>query len=230
MAPRANPRGRCRCVTDGLPSTASRLLWELARASRPPRTPPSVSILCCGDIRCACAPSRPAGVQRAGEGAGAPKLNRAMSTKKTFKKILAANRGEIAIRIMRAAAELNIRTTGIFAYEDRFCPHRYKADESYLVCAPAGRVRPVSCLTCGFLRAGRCGQEPCGRLPGHRQHHIQCVPGWGCLGSSGARLVHGRCRLLLCAVASQKSVDCIHPGCVWAGTQLSSVTHMVWLK
>lgn len=55
------------------------------------------------------------------------------STRQTFKKILAANRGEIAIRIMRAATELNIRTTGIYAYEDRFCPHRYKADESYLV-------------------------------------------------------------------------------------------------
>lgn len=56
-----------------------------------------------------------------------------LSTRRSFKKILAANRGEIAIRIMRAGAECNIRTTGIYSYEDRYCPHRYKADESYLV-------------------------------------------------------------------------------------------------
>ena len=48
-----------------------------------------------------------------------------------FCKILIANRGEIAIRIARAAYELGIRTVGIFAYEDRFSLHRYKTDESY---------------------------------------------------------------------------------------------------
>jgi pyruvate carboxylase len=50
---------------------------------------------------------------------------------KTFKKLLVANRSEIAIRIMRAATELGIRTVAIFAQEDRFCPHRFKADEAY---------------------------------------------------------------------------------------------------
>ncbi len=48
-----------------------------------------------------------------------------------FKKLLVANRSEIAIRIMRAATELGIRTVAIYAREDRFCPHRFKADEAY---------------------------------------------------------------------------------------------------
>jgi pyruvate carboxylase len=52
---------------------------------------------------------------------------------KTIQKILVANRGEIAIRVMRAAAELHIRTVSIFTHEDRFSPHRYKSDEAYQV-------------------------------------------------------------------------------------------------
>src|SRR4051812_30458714 len=48
-------------------------------------------------------------------------------------KILVANRSEICIRVMRAAAELGIRTVAIYAAEDRFALHRFKADESYLV-------------------------------------------------------------------------------------------------
>ncbi|MCX7275015.1 MAG: pyruvate carboxylase, partial [Burkholderiales bacterium] len=47
--------------------------------------------------------------------------------------LLVANRSEIAIRVMRAAAELGIRTVAIYANEDRFALHRFKADESYLV-------------------------------------------------------------------------------------------------
>lgn len=50
-----------------------------------------------------------------------------------IKKILIANRGEIAIRIMRAAVEMGIRTVAIYAREDRFALHRFKADESYMV-------------------------------------------------------------------------------------------------
>lgn len=44
---------------------------------------------------------------------------------------MVANRSEIAIRVMRAATELGIRTVAIYAKEDRFCPHRFKADEAY---------------------------------------------------------------------------------------------------
>src|SRR5579883_1991868 len=50
-----------------------------------------------------------------------------------IRSLLVANRGEIAIRVMRAAAELGIRTVGIYSQEDRFSLHRTKADESYLV-------------------------------------------------------------------------------------------------
>jgi pyruvate carboxylase len=45
--------------------------------------------------------------------------------------LLAANRGEIAIRIFRAANELGLRTVSIYAEEDRFSIHRFKADEAY---------------------------------------------------------------------------------------------------
>ena len=55
------------------------------------------------------------------------------SSKPVIRKLLVANRGEISIRVMRAAAELGIRTVAIYAYEDRFALHRFKADESYLV-------------------------------------------------------------------------------------------------
>ena len=48
-------------------------------------------------------------------------------------KLLVANRGEIAIRVLRAASELNIRTVAVFTFEDRFSLHRYKADESYQI-------------------------------------------------------------------------------------------------
>ncbi|HEY0879570.1 MAG TPA: biotin carboxylase N-terminal domain-containing protein, partial [Zeimonas sp.] len=47
--------------------------------------------------------------------------------------LLVANRSEIAIRVMRAAAELGMRTVAIYSHEDRFSLHRFKADESYRV-------------------------------------------------------------------------------------------------
>ena len=50
-----------------------------------------------------------------------------------IKKLLVANRGEIAIRVLRAASELNIHTVAIYTYEDRYSLHRYKADEAYQV-------------------------------------------------------------------------------------------------
>lgn len=50
-----------------------------------------------------------------------------------IKKILVANRGEIAIRIFRACTELNIQTVGVYTFEDRYSQHRYKADESYQI-------------------------------------------------------------------------------------------------
>ncbi len=50
-----------------------------------------------------------------------------------IKKVLVANRGEIAIRIFRACNEINLSTVGIFTFEDRYSQHRYKADEAYQV-------------------------------------------------------------------------------------------------
>ncbi|MHC5309864.1 pyruvate carboxylase [Myroides sp. LJL116] len=50
-----------------------------------------------------------------------------------FKKLLVANRGEIAIRVLRAASEMGIRTISVYTYEDRYSMHRYKADESYQI-------------------------------------------------------------------------------------------------
>ncbi|OUR95592.1 pyruvate carboxylase [Flavobacteriales bacterium 34_180_T64] len=48
-------------------------------------------------------------------------------------KILVANRGEIAIRVLRACSELNIATVAIYTFEDRYSQHRNKADESYQI-------------------------------------------------------------------------------------------------
>src|ERR1700684_3224441 len=56
-------------------------------------------------------------------------------------KLLALNRGEIAIRIMRAATELGLRTVAIYSHEDRLSLHRFKADEAYLIGEGLGPVR-----------------------------------------------------------------------------------------
>ena len=53
--------------------------------------------------------------------------------RRDLKKLLVANRGEIAIRVCRAASELNLRTVAIYTYEDRYSLHRYKADEAYQI-------------------------------------------------------------------------------------------------
>ncbi len=59
---------------------------------------------------------------------------------RAVKKLMAANRSEIAVRIFRAGTELGLRTVGVFAQEDRFCIHRYKADEAYQVGQGKGPV------------------------------------------------------------------------------------------
>jgi len=58
-----------------------------------------------------------------------------------FKKILVANRGEIAIRAFRAAYELGAKTVAVFPYEDRNSSHRLKADESYQIGSEGHPVR-----------------------------------------------------------------------------------------
>src|SRR6185437_2175650 len=58
-----------------------------------------------------------------------------------MRKLLALNRGEIAIRILRAANELHLRTVAVYSQEDRLSLHRFKADEAYLVGQGKGPVQ-----------------------------------------------------------------------------------------
>lgn len=57
-----------------------------------------------------------------------------------FNKVLIANRGEIAIRIIRACQELGLHTVGIYAHEDRLSLFRTKADEAYMITGTGGPV------------------------------------------------------------------------------------------
>ena len=59
---------------------------------------------------------------------------------KKFKKVLVANRGEIAIRIFRACNELGIKSVGIYSKEDKYSLFRTKADESYLIGKDKGPI------------------------------------------------------------------------------------------
>jgi pyruvate carboxylase len=58
-----------------------------------------------------------------------------------MRKLLALNRGEIAIRILRAANELGLRTVAVYSTEDRLSLHRFKADEAYLIGQGKGPVQ-----------------------------------------------------------------------------------------
>ncbi|QDZ22274.1 pyruvate carboxylase [Chloropicon primus] len=60
-----------------------------------------------------------------------------------IKKLMCANRGEIATRVFRAAHELGIRSVAIFSFEDRLQVHRYKADESYVLKCGEKELSPV---------------------------------------------------------------------------------------
>jgi len=59
-----------------------------------------------------------------------------------IKRVLIANRGEIAIRIFRACVEMGLETVAIYTYEDRYSLHRYKADEAYQVGADDDPLKP----------------------------------------------------------------------------------------
>jgi pyruvate carboxylase len=59
-----------------------------------------------------------------------------------MKKLLVANRSEIAIRCFRAATELGLQTVAVYSFEDRFSLHRFKADEAFLI-GPAEGGEPV---------------------------------------------------------------------------------------
>ncbi len=76
-----------------------------------------------------------------------------------FKKILVANRGEIAIRAFRAAYELGAQTVAVFPYEDRNSMHRLKADEAYQIGSPGHPVRAYLDVSEIIRVALECGAD-----------------------------------------------------------------------
>src|SRR5947207_710469 len=87
-----------------------------------------------------------------------------------MQKLLVANRSEIAIRVMRAATELGLRTVAVFTHEDRFALHRFKADESYLI-GPEHGGEPVK----GYLNIDSI-------IATALEHHVDAIhPGYGFL-------------------------------------------------
>lgn len=76
-----------------------------------------------------------------------------------IKKILIANRGEIAIRIMRAANELGKKTVAVYAEEDRLGLHRFKSDEAYLIGKGMGPIKAYLCIEEIIRVAKECGAD-----------------------------------------------------------------------
>jgi len=76
-----------------------------------------------------------------------------------FKKILIANRGEIAIRIMRAANEMGKKTVAVFAEEDKLGLHRFKADEAYRIGEGLGPVAAYLSIDEIIRVARECGAD-----------------------------------------------------------------------
>ncbi|MCP5039257.1 MAG: pyruvate carboxylase [Rhodobacteraceae bacterium] len=76
-----------------------------------------------------------------------------------FKKILIANRGEIAIRVMRAANELGKRTVAVYAEEDKLSLHRFKSDEAYRIGADMGPVAAYLSIDEVIRVAKSCGAD-----------------------------------------------------------------------
>ncbi|MCU4652857.1 pyruvate carboxylase [Roseibacterium sp. SDUM158016] len=76
-----------------------------------------------------------------------------------FKKILIANRGEIAIRVMRAANELGKRTVAVYAEEDKLSLHRFKADEAYKIGEGLGPVAAYLSIPEIIRVAKMCGAD-----------------------------------------------------------------------
>ena len=98
-----------------------------------------------------------------------------MSTKKNqpIRKLLAANRSEIAIRIFRAANELGLRTVAVYSQEDRLALHRFKADEAYQVGIGKGPVEAYLDIS-GIIAVAK-------------EHEVDAIhPGYGFLSENPA--------------------------------------------
>ena len=95
-----------------------------------------------------------------------------------MRKLLVANRSEIAIRVMRAATELGLGTVAVYTFEDRYALHRFKADESYLI-GPEKGGEPVK----GYLNIDEIVRVA-------REHDVDAIhPGYGFL-SENADFAH----------------------------------------
>src|SRR5438874_11524196 len=71
-----------------------------------------------------------------------------------IRKLLVANRSEIAIRVFRSSHELGIRTVALYSHEDRFALHRFKADEAYRIGKPGEPIRAYLDIE-GIVRLAR---------------------------------------------------------------------------
>src|SRR5713226_8675808 len=90
-----------------------------------------------------------------------------------MRKLLVANRSEIAIRCFRAATELGLRTVAVYSHEDRFSLHRFKADEAFLI-GPVDGGEPVR----SYLNVERL-------VAVAKQHGADAIhPGYGFLAES----------------------------------------------
>src|SRR5690348_2118463 len=90
-----------------------------------------------------------------------------------IRKLLVANRSEIAIRVFRSAHELGVRTVAIYSHEDRYALHRFKADEAYRVGKPGEPIKAYLDIDAIVALA--------------RQHGVDAIhPGYGFL-SENAR-------------------------------------------
>src|SRR5262245_34756935 len=92
-----------------------------------------------------------------------------------MRKLLVANRSEIAIRCFRAATELGLRTVAVYSYEDRFSLHRFKADEAFPIGPPEGGEPVRAYLDIDAIIAVA------------RQHGVDAIhPGYGFLAENAA--------------------------------------------
>src|SRR6516162_649050 len=92
----------------------------------------------------------------------------AAASPRPIRKLLVANRSEIAIRVFRTATELGIRTVALYSHEDRFALHRFKADEAYRVGKPSEPIRAYLDIP-GIIALAR-------------QHEVDAIhPGYGFL-------------------------------------------------
>src|SRR6266404_5069449 len=96
-----------------------------------------------------------------------------MTSPRPIRKLLVANRSEIATRVFRSGHELGVRTVAIYSHEDRFALHRFKADEAYRIGKPGEPIR-------AYL-------DGAGIVALARQHEVDAIhPGYGFLSENPA--------------------------------------------